>query len=540
MCHSSFISHLLSDVSERMDPPRCDDKLCVLEESLVKSVGKLIKALHQRYLLECCFNDDDSAKYTAAANLMGGLIWPKEPLFHSLVNLDDKLSNSLNDTFHKMRSMYYKQIQKQMLMHLNKLLESWPEVYSNLLSKFSPEQINRVWQAWILSDEKITGLYKNIPFHIKGEALGILLKSHQHTTDDKNIVPLDFYLKDSPITGKEIIDKFQQNCLDDKQSQYMLPSEKKDDTTLMLSVDLITSQMENIAINAINKNCPMNEGAKCSELSDSQLASTDDTMKHDTADDVGVIVSDNDSEYSAESFLVYCSNVDTSILLIDMQAPGFRFGFDTTVIQTVRGSTDPLSNMYPSIIECNSINYFSVEHFFQVEQAKHFHAYDVIDNILSSSNGYAAKGIMKTYIYSEHFQGALKSDKALSTKFAQWRQKAQFDVMRKILLLKFEQVKDFRRSLQGSCGRYLAHTVTSMDWGVGAEKLTGTNPFAMNMFGKLLMELRNKKFGTPVPTLPPFQYECCTDLSQDDNNTPKKRKVQITVPTLSHKKQRLV
>lgn len=184
---------------------------------------------------------------------------------------------------------------------------------------------------------------------------------------------------------------------------------------------------------------------------------------------------------------------------------------------SVQGSHDILSNFYPTTIVFKGIQFRSVEHAYQWQKAKYFNKHDLCYAVIKAPSASTAKRLTKRL--NPPFSGP--RHKILLATFDSWNDD-RLDILRTLLQIKFNSSSLFRTTLLGTGNKCLAHTVPDMYWGTGScDKVSDTQFHGLNMFGSLLMELRNRNSsgGSPAP------------ISQSSHKIPSLLDLPIVAPT---------
>lgn len=140
--------------------------------------------------------------------------------------------------------------------------------------------------------------------------------------------------------------------------------------------------------------------------------------------------------------------------------------FSDTVF--IKGHENPLSNFFPCAITWDSNQFNSAEHAYQFSKAMYHNKKELAEEMKKADTANKVKMLSKNINPSES-----------------WISK-RCKVMKDILVEKFKQVEKFRSALLATGNKPLAHDVVNFFWG------TGKNFKGKNMFGKLLMEVRDQ------------------------------------------------
>ena len=137
-----------------------------------------------------------------------------------------------------------------------------------------------------------------------------------------------------------------------------------------------------------------------------------------------------------------------------------------------------LSNMYPCYITDVNIVYKSAEHYYSADMARHHSRQDLIKDILKSTDVYEAKRIVRN----------IKKDETLDD--------SKLKIMRKIIMLKFDQNDSLRDRLLGLVGHLYEATKSDLDFACGmtlsqVKDICQENITGKNMLGIILCEYKN-------------------------------------------------
>lgn len=134
----------------------------------------------------------------------------------------------------------------------------------------------------------------------------------------------------------------------------------------------------------------------------------------------------------------------------------------------IKGHENPLSNFFLCAITWDSNKFYSAEHAYQFSKAMYHNKTELAEEMKKADTANKVKMLSKSI-------NPLES----------WINK-RCKVMKDILVEKFKQVEKFRSALLATGNKPLAHDVVDLFWG------TGKNFKGQNMFGKLLMEVRDQ------------------------------------------------
>ena len=141
-----------------------------------------------------------------------------------------------------------------------------------------------------------------------------------------------------------------------------------------------------------------------------------------------------------------------------------------------------MSNMYPCVIKENGIIYKSAEHFYSADMARYHNRDDLVQSIIDTHDGYAAKRIVR------------------NIKLADEWQEEKVKVMRKIITMKFNQNDNLRDRLLGTKGCLYEATKSDLDFACGytlsqAKEIKKGNIKGKNLLGVILCEYRDNIVG---------------------------------------------
>ena len=141
-----------------------------------------------------------------------------------------------------------------------------------------------------------------------------------------------------------------------------------------------------------------------------------------------------------------------------------------------------LSNMYMVDIKYEGQTYKSAEHLYTAEFARHHDRLELIQEILETEDGYAAKRLIRNMKANDTWDDA------------------KFKIMRKIITLKFDQNNSIRDKLLSTSG-FLYEATKDTEFGCGLtlgqnKDIKQDNIKGKNMLGKILCEYRNDILGS--------------------------------------------
>ena len=141
-----------------------------------------------------------------------------------------------------------------------------------------------------------------------------------------------------------------------------------------------------------------------------------------------------------------------------------------------------MSNMFPCDINENGVIYKSAEHFYSAELAKFNNRNDLIQDILDAPDGYAAKRIVRNIKTADDWHDA------------------KFQVMKKIITMKFDQNDSLRDRLLGTKGMLYEATKSDLDFACGytlsqTKDIRKNNIKGKNLLGQILCEYRDNIVG---------------------------------------------
>ena len=141
-----------------------------------------------------------------------------------------------------------------------------------------------------------------------------------------------------------------------------------------------------------------------------------------------------------------------------------------------------LSSMYPCIIKYEGIDYKSAEHLYYSEMARHHNSFALVNKIINSKDGYAAKKVGEKI-----------------TPIAEDSDTAKIKIMRKIVHLKFDQNNSLRNQLLAIKGPlYEATKGDSFSCGMSLDQAADIGKDSIpnaNHLGIILCEYRDEYLG---------------------------------------------
>lgn len=164
--------------------------------------------------------------------------------------------------------------------------------------------------------------------------------------------------------------------------------------------------------------------------------------------------------------------------LLNLFLPYFCVFFSLSISESntsikVRGENDILSNFYPcKVTDEQGTEFRSAEHFYQFKKAVFFGRLNLAEDIKNSVDARSAIRLSKQ-IGRSHLSNVWYSTK--------------LEIMKKILVLKFNQVAQFRDTLLNTEKAILIHDVPHGFWG------SGRQGHGENHFGNMLMQIRSEK-----------------------------------------------
>lgn len=175
---------------------------------------------------------------------------------------------------------------------------------------------------------------------------------------------------------------------------------------------------------------------------------------------------------------------------------------------SVKGSHDPLSNMYPFKFSFGSKQFSSLEICYQYYQSIHFDDTQNATEIMKAPTSFHARA------YNTKFRKLLHDDPN-NPKLIEWSEN-KVSFMKKLLQAKSEQCSLFKQSLINTGLARLYHNTRDAYWGTGTNDLV---PFftGQDKFGYLLMELRSDLLS--LASLPTEESEPPTSTSQPISTT---------------------
>ena len=140
-----------------------------------------------------------------------------------------------------------------------------------------------------------------------------------------------------------------------------------------------------------------------------------------------------------------------------------------------------LSNMYKTVIKYDGEDYPSSEHLYSAEFVRHHERVDLLGEIITAEDGFAAKKLIKN-IKIKHNWDSIK-----------------YKVMRKIIALKFDQNDQIRDKLLATKG-FLYEATKDLDFGCGltlgqAKDINQKGIRGKNMLGIIICEYREEFLG---------------------------------------------
>ena len=114
------------------------------------------------------------------------------------------------------------------------------------------------------------------------------------------------------------------------------------------------------------------------------------------------------------------------------------------------GEFSPLSNLYPCTIITPEIVYNSSEQYFQAEKCVQLKRPDIAQLVIAASTGREAMEIGKVVHASK-----------------EWSEKEGLEIMNKVILCKFEQVKAFKELVKSGNDKCFVEASRNTTWGIG-------------------------------------------------------------------------
>lgn len=166
----------------------------------------------------------------------------------------------------------------------------------------------------------------------------------------------------------------------------------------------------------------------------------------------------------------------------------------------VSGPTDPLSNFFGFKFWHRGVWHGSVEHAYQMEKAHWLGNGKAWNEILAAPDARAAKRISNEWFKSNEFKGRCQGNVWLMKRVQEW-DKRKANVALSLLREKAQQCRVFVETLRETSDGKLVHNVHDHFWGTGSgdPRKVGNGK---NVFGNLLMQVRNELFG-PAPRASP-------------------------------------
>ena len=162
----------------------------------------------------------------------------------------------------------------------------------------------------------------------------------------------------------------------------------------------------------------------------------------------------------------------------------------------VSGPKDPLSNFFAFKFRYRGLDHKSVEHAYHMEKAQHFKHMTAWRDIEAARDAFEAKHISNSYFKGKAFKQACRNRLELAQLCKSWDSGRETLVLH-LLRLKLEQCPRFTNALRESGTKSLLHNVLDSWWGTGSR---GSDILGVNVFGRLLEQVRREKFGLVTQT----------------------------------------